>query len=467
MKKVILCAAAALICGIVLLCISSCETASVPEFDETDGADNSNEINSYMSGGADTAEKDPPKVNNAKYKRFYEDDTVYNTNMYTGYSVIFASIHTTNCTLGEVLLDSPGEALYLHDDPTCDHESIRCPMASESMSDSIILVFDAEYRDQPLIYYFARHTDSYYDEENDKETHGYVTDIREYDVGTGEVRELATVPVNVITNAWLYRGKLYFTSKWSGFLPYWNNIGVVDIGTGEYTIIDPGFGARMIGITNGRVWYITEENMIGSCSLGLDDMRDEYDIGPTTLRNDAEFVLRARADNGVIYFERACRAFEETDGKNYSSDCVISDVYMLDAADIASGERLVDENVIAFDSYDGDLYYTKTNFMDMGVSFSDGTTGGNAYDICTCDGGTLYKYDPESGEVTTCYSDIGVDISMLGEGDHFEVVDGYAIFSGKRYRDIEEAGRISEYICLVDMETGEWQALYPYKHIAE
>ncbi len=56
---------------------------------------------------------------------------------------------------------------------------------------------------------------------------------------------------------------------------------------------------------------------------------------------------------------------------------------------------------------------------------------------------------------------------MLGEGDHFEVVDGYAIFSGKRYRDIEEAGRISEYICLADIETGEWQALYPYKHIAE
>ena len=440
-----------------LVCMQSCSNTDPDAIDTTGSGDVTNEDTSSDSPGYD------PK----KYEKMYSDKTVYNTNMYTGYSVYFNLCdpdNPMNQTIGEVLLDSPGEAMYAHEDPTCKHHNSKCPMWDSGISKEILVV-DPDYREQPLVYFFCRHHKEVYvdGDVNGDSKFRVFTEVREYDVETGEFRSLATVPFNYVADAWCYQGKLYISTIW-GSMEYSEDFGVIDLSSGEFKKAEIDDCARMLGITNDRVWYITGSNVIGSCTLDLADYRNEYDVGVTTLRINGEFTLKGYAQNGVIYFERNCRVPQEVEGDAVDTFYMVSDIYALDADDIESGETLIVEGARAFDAYNGDLYFTKIDYKEFGEMTLDG--GEHTFMARSYDGGTLYKYDHETDETSVCYSDIGTGIE---DNYIFEVTGDYVIFTGLRYRDFETCklwdGR--DNLCIADLNTGEWQVLYPYDYMED
>ena len=156
---------------------------------------------------------------------------------------------------------------------------------------------------------------------------------------------------------------------------------------------------------------------------------------------------------------------------------MVSDVYMLDADDIGAGERLVAEGVIQFKTHNGDLYYTKMDYdhyeesetytytVDKGEEF-ESSGSGKTYRF---DGGTLYRYEHESGKTVTVCEDIGTNfsvvknhISTVSMDGIIEVTDDYVFFSGRQYRDLDDELKDRDccnYICQLDIKTGQWRVL--------
>ncbi len=454
-----------MLAAVMLICMPSCQKP-----DETVGNDSGE--HDAVSGAV--GENDPPKTpeNYAeKYSALYSDDTVYNTNMYTGYSLYFTvSVKRSDPsvkTLAEVLLDSPGEALYAHEDPTCRHSDGTCPMAMENCrgTSQKTLIVNPKTRKLPIVYYFnvimvtAEETvEGFYGDNGNLEIGDTVkfTEVREYDVETGDVRVVATIPYSRVLDAWCYRGKLYLQSERTGGR---YRFGAVDLATGEFKDTEIPESVYMIGITNGRIWYISVYNIIGSCSPQLTDYRDEYNIGASECRKGyLGNTLCGRAGDGVIYYERDCRHRDELADDPNTDWYMVSDLYMLKADDIEAGAVSVAKDVLAFDICEGDLYYTQFDYKEFGMTTLDG--GKHEFMMRSYDGGSLYKYDHNTGENVTCYKDIGVGVEWYPLD--LEVVDGKAIFYGLRYRDFEgcESYDGRDNICVADIETGKWFPAY-------
>lgn len=382
---------------------------------------------------------------------FPYDDNVYSTKYFAGDSVYF-SFYTDQ--LGCAYMDDPGKAYYACIDPLCLHDGVKCPAYSFPYAET--LVVRPEERDDPFVFIFGRHgAYDYVDGKLDR-VDSYTADcakISVFDAANGQNRVIAEEDFSRVNEAWYLNGKIYM-SVWylypAGGAS--NRIGALDVRTGEYSEIDADEEATAIGISEGRLYYITASGSVYSCDSSLSDIRDEYECGISSMRSD-NVTLTAYADSGMLYYEKNCHVADEYMGKEGAWNYMISDVYAVRLNDKDAGEALVAEGVYRFHVCNGDLYYNVWDYEEHGtVSMSGIETTVRSYD-----GGTLMHYDSENGASEECFSDCGISFFKI-----YDVTDEYVIFWGVQYRDPETCVNfdMNLYMCVCNIRTGEWFVLY-------
>ncbi len=373
------------------------------------------------------------------------DDTVYSMQKidekcaYYPCSAVMANMKT----LGMSPYEAPGEAYYLCMDPECRHNGFSCPAYSEGYTAT--LVVHPKGNDTTLYTFGKPYPYKYVDGEYIpmSKDESWVTEVRAFDTATGESRRVCMTSLCHVMGAWCFRGKLYMWAYYCKGGGASVRIGMADIKTGEFSYLQSNTKTKMIGIANDRVWYITERGEIGSCSLSLDDVRVEYEIGQESIRaHEVSETLRAYLSGGIIYFERNCRTPDEIKDEENADFYMISDIYALDVNDIGSGERLVAEGVYQFVPHGEDLVYTKIDCERFGTGCPDG--------------GTMYYCDIKTGDTSSIVTDCGVSFEEI-----YEAADGRVLFGGLRYRDIEKSSNPDgrEYLCMLDISSGEWLVL--------
>ncbi len=428
----------------VLLMLAAVFTACEP------GTDPGTDSDSGTGGGKDEAPNP-----------YADDDTVYHTKCFAGDCVYYSSYSPVSdySNLTFTLLDYPGETYFACQDPTCYHNSAAdCPLSE--VYPRCIVQREGEL---PIVYLTSRRGDTLYS----------------FDSKTGATKRIGRIELNGATEVWFYRGKLYIWALFgSNFIdrPF-IQIGSLDTVTRKAEYLDVGVRARMFGIWNERVWYITDRNVICSCALDFSDLREEYDVG---IGEQAYYhTLEGYIDDGMIYFERNVREPEklEDDARANDDFVVISDIYVLDANNIGAGERLVAEGVLGFRTHNGDLYYTKLDYdnyeesetytytKNKGANY-ESQAEGKTYRF---DGGTLYRYDHESDNTVTVCEDIGTNFGWTAWGCAiFDITDDYVLFSGRQYRDLDDELKDRDccnYMCILDLKTSEWHVLVPTNYI--
>ena len=400
---------------------------------------NSNSDNTDVGGDGE--------ILSAADKKRYEDTTVYSNYGYAR-GVYFV---TDRKNLSMVKCDDPENVHYAHSDPNCAHSNNTCPFAGDIET---IMTVDAEWSDYPLVYIFYDEFGPVVDMYHDK-----WGAIKELDLGTNSIREVTDELQFNTDFAMFYRGRLYVCDG----ADERRSVCSVDVRTGEFKRIESEGGAVLIGICNDRIWYMNDRGTICSDSTGLDDMREEYACGVPKIADDG--FLRACIDeNGSIYFERNVKYDDNLpDPYNFG----YADLYTVNINDLDAGEHLIDSNVLKFKASGGILYYTKLHYEEFGpVVTVDGETYnysintvdefGNPtvdnYNACTYDGGTLYKYDPATGETSVCYEDSGFTICNIQD-----IADGKIFYYGERYRDFTRlnSDHTNENIVMTDIATGE------------
>ncbi len=440
----------------VLFMLTAIFTACEPGTDtETDEA----------TDGGKEKDKDKDKSN-----PYADDDTVYHTKYFAGDCVYYANYEPISGqgSLVFTLLDFPGDVYHACQNPTCYHNREQdCPLFS--IDPFCVVQREGEL---PLVYMLFH----------------FSSEVRVYDSKNAATKRLGMTDFVSVRDSWFYRGKLYMWSSSIG-VPGRPSTGVrsLDAVTGEFQYLDIDVKASMLGIWRDRVWYITDRNVICSCDLDFSDQREEYDIGiEETMYDTNEYTLIGYIDNGMIYFERNCREPEKFDGDAFINNvgdgytlrfATISDIYMLDADNIDAGERLVAEGVYSFKTHNGDLYYTKFDYdnyeesetytytKNKGTGF-ESQAQGKTYKF---DGGTLYRYEHESGKSVTVVEDCGTNFSTFTLGGWiYDITDDYVLFGGRQYRDLNDELKDRDCcnsICLLDLKTGDWRVIVPRTNI--
>ncbi len=402
------------------------------------------------------------------------DYTVYHSICFAGDCVYYVNDCGSQKDLVFTLLDYPGETYHACQVPTCFHNrAADC----EFIDVEPLCVVQRE-GELPIIYV-------------QKGVMVYV-----YNLKTGGLKKVGRIDFSGVSDAWFYRDRLYMWTNGGVAVPGrpTTAVGSFDTVTGEFEYLKTDLRTRMLGIYSDRIWYINDRNMICSCALDFSDVREEYDVGIEEKTSDSEYrnTLRGYIDNGMIYFERNRREPKKFPGDAFINECngghdlestVVSDICVLDADNIDAGERTVAEGVIYFKPKGGDLYYTKMDYDHYMESETYVYSGDILYNnmpdnetkTFRFDGGTLYRYDHESGKSETVVEDCGTNFSVLedhrfGAMSNFlydgiiEVTDDYVLFRGRQYRDLTDELKDRDccnYICCLDLKTGEWSAVVP------
>ncbi len=418
------------------------------------GSDNTGNSDGKTDVGGDG------EILSAADKKRYEDTTVYSNYGYAR-GVYFV---TDRKNLSMVKCDDPENVHYAHSDPNCAHNKNMCPCAGEIET---IMTVDAEWSDYPLVYIFYDEFGSVADMHHDK----WCT-IKELNVGTNSIREVTNELQFNTDFAMFYRGRLYVCDGANER----RSVCCVDVRTGEFKRIEGEGGAVLMGIYNDRIWYMNDRGTICSDSIDLDDMREEYACGVPKKVDDG-FLKACIDENGNIYFERNVQCDEDMPDAGFF---YYSDLYTVNINDLDAGERFIDSGVVRFKASGGILYYTKLHYEDFGplitvdgvelehpitadVPVGKDENGEWIYEMTTYyytartyDGGTLYKYDPATGETSVCYEDSGFTIWRIRD-----IVDGKIFYYGERYRDFTllNSDYTTENLVMTDIATGESVAL--------
>lgn len=474
-------------------CLASCDSES------GDAGDISGDVGGLSTDGTQKPEENKTPLYTApeKYKELAKSDKVYRSGIYTGYSIIMGKDfrneygEAVGYNLSEIMLDSPGEALPVHEDPMCSHDSNRCPTESALAMPKRVLIIE-EDGGLPVIFYFCIDFETIYSEEGEAVRQDRVAELRGYDVETGEYVTVSKLDLGSADNAVLYKGKIYFTGDF-GY-----TFGMVDILTGTSKIIegeDFYNEYNVLGIENDRLYYmyvfgeeetdehrtVKNECTLKSCSLDLDDVRTEYDfgdLGTEYSRGGDIMYFYSYMDGSTLYFPRAFRY--SVDPEDYTPDIFkiytdldlqVFDIYTLDLNDISAGEKLMFENVYKFAVKNGKIYYTLVDYEEVG-EISSFELPQHIKMFGSTDGGTLYEYDIATGATREVCRDSGYNIYEI-----YEITDdGKMFFNGTDYVNFVPAdegfytamysvGR-KEY-CMLDLSTGEVTELYSTLEIRE
>ncbi len=413
---------------LLMMLLISCDSRNVGGHDTNAGTDNN----------MPTTDNNMPTDEVISWK-YYGGNAAY---FYTGsHNIVYS------------MMDEPGHAYYLCSNPTCNHMGEYCPTYNFLLTTT--LVVQKEGSRMPRIYMFGRRSPyKYVDGEfvkNDNYDH-YYSDVKVYDVETGEGGLVAETNLTNIRAAWYYEGKIFMWAD-SCRSRYSCVIGMVDTESGRYKTLSCGANATAIGIYNDRLYYITDRGVVSSCDLEFSDIREEYDCGISSMRSGS-YTVTAYVDCGMMYFERNCRIPDGREDDPNANLYMVSDVYAVDIDNKDAGERLVAKNVSQFKPRRGDLYYTVWKYDEYGTVNIDGE---HEWTVSSIDGGTLYRYDHKGGESSVCFSDCGTSILHI-----FDVADDYILFEGRQYRDTENCKNydLMNYMCACDIDTGEWKVLY-------
>ncbi len=383
------------------------------------------------------------------------DGTVYKDS-YMYENAVFFGLHENLMTA--YINEEGTPARHTCADPFCTHTDSRCAEYTNNTSHTLI-VPNGEGK-MPTVYMFARrYILEYIDDDKVLRTSAEEINLgmtKVFDLETGKAKVLAKNDFSRVTGAWYCDGKIYLSVE---YLASGGRVGMMDAETGEYSDLDTGKDyASGLGISGGRFYYITDRGVIFSTDLSLGDVREEYDVGVSTKRNNS-FFLKGYAEDGMLYFERNCRILEGMEEHPLGKNVMVSDVYALRLDDMEAGETLVAKGAAQFMAHGGSLYYTVGEYRGLGELMSgDGYTR----QIMTTDGGTLYRYDKDTGESSVCYEDSGMCIFEM-----YELTDDYVVYWGSQYRDLEnyDIGSVENtkyfhhYLCVSDLKTGEWRVI--------
>ena len=384
-------------------------------------------------------------------ERAEPDCTVFSNKFYAGHRNIYFNMLDNN--IRNAFFDSPGEIYYACTDPLCDHSDSKCPGHFEYIFTTVVA--NPNDRILPLVYVISRRDAKVYVDGE------YVTDvdllrqcaITEFDTATGQSRFITYTDMRGIRDAWYCGGMLYFWAD--DCISPACRVCTVDVETGGLSYMEIDSNARIIGFYGERIYTITDKGIVYSCALDLGDLREEYDIGSGAPR-EHQYFPGAYVDDGMLYFERNCRtALEREEGSNY----VVSDVYAVRLGDTGAGEMLVANDVLTFKPWQGNLYYTVWDYEVFDTVRIEASWAENGYydhDICSTDGGAVFRYDCERRESDKLFSNSGVNLYEI-----YDISDGYIIFSGNQYLD-RDTGEVTDqyiYMCFCDIKTGEWNII--------
>lgn len=351
--------------------------------------------------GADT---EPLRDGKVYSRQYLYGDLIY-------YSDSKSGLSSAHC-------DSSGNKYKECINPLCTHdERSGCESYIFNLQEWVSV--DTDESGFPLIYMFGwRNKDIYVDGEWINNPDIDLGRVRVYDTRTAQGYDIAELDFSYAHYMAYRNGMLYMSVKYDkngGDYPH--KVGALDISTGEWKEISAEANAKIVGIWNERVYYITTLGNVYSVDMELDDERLEYECGADIL-GESYFHIVAYMDGGVLYY---AKNFRYTDPVNYIG---VWDIY---AADLDSGKEAV---MIADDVHtcypcEGDLYYIPS------------------------DRENVYVYDSETNESKLCCSEIGISVNNI-----FETADGAMLFGGTVREDDTE---ISYYMCKLDLDTGEWK----------
>lgn len=366
-------------------------------------------------------------------------DEVYKNKRYAGESVFFT---VSSRMLSSGYMSKADSSYPACIDPLCDHSTASCAARTENPITATLTVLP-EGRRLPLVYIcFPRPEWETVDGERVSlpEYEQHMSIVRQFDAETGQAKDFAPVELTNIRSAILYHGILYLSADGFFGSGMRGRVGALDVATGECVYLEEDGGASVIGIENGRVYFMTWLGKVKSCAPDFSDVREEFDCGTGA-------SVEAYVDGGMLYFARSRE--DVPSGDSTESVCGVCAVKL---GDTGAGAELVVSGVGHFMPYEGDLYYTLFEYREYGTvsvpEFGELT-------VASYDNGTLYRYDAESGESGELFSDIGVSVWEI-----YDIDDGVMLFAGERYRDCVDGKSTFIRNCICDIKTGEWRELF-------
>lgn len=281
-----------------------------------------------------------------------------------------------------------GEKRLICRDGDCAHSDIRCP----AYKPSILITVGSEGSDDLVIYYLYRF---YYREDS---VGGQFLDstydrdvLFEYNVKTGERRTVRSFYADdpITFGSAYYNGSLYL----QGFEVRDGNISrnttalVMDAVTGEIKYPDCEAENIPAGIYDGHVYLAAENGSLIRCDLDLSGCETAAKLG------EGKYGGTVQMSGNMIYF------LGPLGGDGFSS------LRCIDLDDPELRAREIEEKAVSFYASDGCAYFTKYDPHEYGYY--------GAIEISSATGGTLYRYDADSGEIATVFEDCGADVEGI------------------------------------------------------
>ena len=316
--------------------------------------------------------------------------------------------------LSSAYFENPGVRYNECINPLCDHtEASGCESFMDGVGCAVLV--DSDGDGFPLIYMAGRRQKNIYSDGDISHNPDYeLYRIKVYDTKTGKGREICEIEFSGAENMFYCDGKLYISADFDSSGAVRHRVGCVDVATGGWSEVNVGVNARIIGIWDERVYYITNRAEVYSIDMELGDSRLEYECGATAIGSSGYFNVYAEVSDGILYFRADQRS-------EHNGEYNVYDVYSVDLAAVVE-PLLIAEGVRRSHAYEGDLYYTLFDY-----SRDEETL------ISSADGGTLYKYSPDTKKSEVVFEDLGYSVDYL-----YEIGDGKLLFRGMMYRDVPE-----------------------------
>ena len=437
----------------VILTLTSCDRAEIGNTDTTPGETmgSSTDATTGEVSEKDAAKQKLREVITLSFDNVtaIEDGVLHNTRAASGDWIISRS---GSVAMRKKDVNSNDEPVVICNREGCDHFDITCPAVTYNANDPIVVT--SEISGETDIYYVCR------------DIEGYMVDgFAGFELGIYETYAIFELDLETCTRRMLYStdselgglrllgyrdGMLYFTVTDAEAVndKRVRTTYILDVRTGELTEAAES-ADYLIGCQGDSLWFIRDEVLKhGPLDLSRGEAAaylnpDSYSGTHGELMSD--FYSDAAVTDDAVYF-LMCSGNKDND-MGGGGMLPVYDLYKLEG----DGEKFIASDVKSVRAVGGDAYFTKSDFHAYGYYGSIPMTSET--------GGTLYRYNGESGEVETVFEDCGGDPAMLSYAGENNIVFYGCYYEGLNSGFSEPTDSGSAYF-KYDLESGEFAVLY-------